>query len=124
MVDPIADFLTRIRNAQMAGQTQVTIPHSTLKHQIAEVMKKNKFLEGVNIDETGKFKTLVLDLPAKKITLTRVSKPGQRIYTGAGEIRKVLNGFGIAVVSTSRGVMTGYEARHQSVGGEILCEVS
>ena len=124
MVDPISDFLTRIRNAQMAGQTEVVIPYSTLKAQIAEVMKKNRFLGGVAIDESGKFKQLKLTLPEKTLTLTRVSKPGQRIYAGQGDLRKVLNGLGIAVVSTSRGVMTGYEARHQNVGGEVLCEIS
>ena len=124
MVDPIADFLTRIRNAQMAGQAEVTIPFSTLKAQVAQVMLKNKFLDGVVTDESGKFKTLVLTLPAKKLSLRRVSKPGQRIYTGKEDLRKVLNGLGIAIVSTSRGVMTGYEARHQGVGGEVLCEIS
>jgi len=124
MVDPIADFLTRIRNAQMAGQAQVTIPYSTLKEQIAQVMLKNKFLDGVNADESGKFKTLVLTLPEKTLTLSRISKSGQRIYSGKDDLRKVLNGLGIAVVSTSRGVMTGYEARHQGVGGEVICEIS
>ena len=124
MVDPIADFLTRIRNAQMAGQATVTIPYSTLKEQIANVMQKNKFLDGVATDESGKFKVLVLTLPEKKLTLDRISKSGQRIYAGKDDLRKVLNGLGIAVVSTSRGVMTGYEARHQGVGGEVLCEIS
>jgi len=124
MVDPISDFLTRIRNAQMAGQTEVIIPFSTLKQQIANVMLKNRFLAGVDVDESGKFKMLKLSLPEKTLTLTRVSKPGQRIYAGQADLRKVLNGLGIAVVSTSRGVMTGYEARHQNVGGEILCEIS
>lgn len=125
MVDPIADFLTRIRNAQMAGQREVTIPYSVLKDQIAQVMHKNKFLDGVKTDESGKFKTLVLTLPAEKtISLKRVSKSGQRIYSGKDDLRKVLNGLGISIVSTSRGVMTGYEARNQGVGGEVLCEVS
>lgn len=125
MVDPIADFLTRIRNAQMAGQREVTIPYSVLKDQIAQVMHKNKFLDDVKTDESGKFKTLVLTLPAEKtISLKRVSKSGQRIYSGKDDLRKVLNGLGISIVSTSRGVMTGYEARNQGVGGEVLCEVS
>lgn len=124
MVDPIADFLTRIRNAQMAGQSEVTIPYSTLKEQIAQVMHKNKFLEGMKTDDSGKFKTLVLDLPAKKLSLQRVSKSGQRIYAGKDDLRKVLNGLGVAIVSTSQGVMTGYEARNQGVGGEVLCEIS
>ncbi len=124
MVDPISDFLTRIRNAQMAGLREVTVPYSVLKDQIAQVMKKNKFLDAVTVDESGKFKQLVLTLPEKSLSLKRVSKPGQRIYAGSDDLRKVLNGLGIAIVSTSKGVMTGYEARHQGVGGEVLCEVS
>ena len=124
MTDPIADFLTRIRNAQMAGNAQVRIPHSNEKEAIANVMKRNDFLSGVSVDESGDFKELVLDLPEQSLTLKRISKPGQRIYTASSDIRKVENGFGIAIVSTSAGVMTGYEARKQNVGGEILCEVS
>ena len=126
MVDPIADFLTRIRNAQMAGQSEVAVPYSKLKEQMAQVMLKNKFLEAVTTAEVeGKnFKNLVLTLPAKTLTLKRVSKPGQRIYVGSQEIRRVLNGLGIAIVSTSKGVITGYEARTLGVGGELLCEVS
>ncbi len=124
MVDPIADFLTRIRNAQMAGQDRVSIPFSTKKEAIAQVMLKNKFLAGVSTDDTGKFKELVVELPEKVLTLKRVSKSGQRIYRGNQDIRKVLNGLGIAVVSTSQGVMTGYEAKSKGIGGEILCEIS
>ena len=126
MVDPIADFLTRIRNAQMAGCSEVSVPYSKLKEQMAQVMLKNKFLQAVTTAdvEGTKFKNLVLTLPAKTLTLKRVSKPGQRIYAGSGDIRRVLNGLGIAIVSTSKGVITGYEARALGIGGEILCEVS
>jgi len=126
MVDPIADFLTRIRNAQMAGKTEVEVPYSKLKEQMARVMMKNKFLVSIDVkDVEGKvFKNLVLGLPEKALTLKRVSKPGQRIYLGSQEIRRVLNGLGIAIVSTSKGVITGYEARTLGVGGELLCEVS
>lgn len=124
MTDPIADFLTRIRNAQMAGNSQVRIPHSSVKEGIANVMKKNDLLDKVAVEGEGKEKALVLDLPERQLSLKRVSKPGQRIYTPASEIRKVENGFGIAVVSTSKGIMTGYEARQQNVGGELLCEIS
>ena len=123
MVDPIADFLTRIRNAQMARQSTVTIPYSKIKHQIAEVMKKNNFLVSVKKDESGKFSALELELPEKKLTLSRISKCGQRLYTKAVDIQKVLNGLGIAIVSTSQGVMTGYEARAKNIGGELLCEI-
>jgi small subunit ribosomal protein S8 len=126
MVDPIADFLTRIRNAQMAGQSEVQVPYSKLKEQMARVMMKNKFLASVETQAVeGKvFKNLVLGLPEKTLTLKRVSKPGQRIYVGSQEVRRVLNGLGIAIVSTSKGVITGYEARVLGVGGELLCEVS
>jgi len=124
MIDPIADFLARIRNAQMARQDSVRIPYSRVKHEIAKVMKKNDFLENVEKDEAGKFPELVLTLPQEKLTLRRVSRCGQRIYTKSGDIRKVLNGFGISVVSTSQGIMTGYEARSKNLGGEVLCEVS
>ena len=124
MTDPIADFLTRIRNAQMAGNAQVSIPHSKEKEAIANVMVKNKFLEKVAVEGEVKDKVLILTLPERTLSLTRVSKPGQRIYKGSQDIRKVENGFGIAIVSTSQGIMTGYEARSQNIGGELLCEVS
>lgn len=126
MVDPIADFLTRIRNAQMAGQSQVKVPYSKLKEQMARVMLRNKFLASIDLEavEGKACKNLVLGLPAKTLTLKRVSKPGQRIYVGSQEVRRVLNGLGIAIVSTSKGVITGYEARTLGVGGELLCEVS
>ena len=124
MVDPIADFLTRIRNAQMARKTSITLPYSAQKEAIAQVMKKNNFLLSVTKDTSGKFPQLVLALPAKKLTLSRVSKCGQRIYTGAEGIKKVCNGFGIAIVSTSQGMMTGYEARAKNIGGELICEIS
>ncbi len=124
MVDPIADFLTRIRNAQMARKSDVVMPYSQQKEAIAKVMKKNEFLTSVKKDDSGKFPELVLELPEKTLTLTRVSKCGQRIYTKADEIQKVCNGFGIAVVSTSQGMMTGYEARAKNIGGELICEIS
>ncbi len=124
MVDPIADFLTRVRNAQMARLTTVELPYSRIKHEIANVMLKNKFLTSVEKSEAGKFPTLVVALPEKKIELKRVSKCGQRIYTSADTIWKVKNGFGISIISTSQGVMTGYEARAKKIGGEVLCEVA
>lgn len=124
MTDPIADFLTRIRNAQMANNKVVHIPYSREKEAIAQVMKKNKFLEDVQKDTSGTHPQLVVTLVEKKLNLQRVSRPGQRIYQGAQEIRKVNNGFGICIISTSRGVISGYEARAQNVGGEVLCEIS
>lgn len=124
MTDPIADFLTQIRNAQLARQSFVEIPYSKMKEQIAQVMKKNSFLESVKTEKQGKFQILKLELPSKKLNLTRISRCGQRIYVGAGDIKKVLNGFGIAVLSTSQGIMTGYEAHSKHIGGELLCEIS
>lgn len=124
MTDPIADFLTQIRNAQMANNAVATIPYSKMKESVAKVMLKNDFLKSLKKDTTGKFPMLVLTLPEKKLTLKRVSKPGQRSYTGFDTIRKVLNGLGIAIVSTSKGVMTGYEARALKIGGEFICTVS
>jgi len=124
MTDPIADFLTRIRNAQMARRDVVELPFSKLKFEIAKVMLKNEFLKDVKKDESGKFPVLRCELPERTITLKRVSRPGQRIYTESDKIRKILNGFGISIISTSKGVMTGYEARSLKIGGEVLCEVS
>ena len=123
-VDTIADFLTRIRNAQGARRDAVTTPYSKANHRIAEVMKKNELLADVSVDKSGKFPELVLTFNDKTLELKRVSKCGQRIYTKADDIRKVKNGFGIAVVSTSQGIMTGYEARSKNIGGELLCEIS
>lgn len=124
MVDPIADFLTRIRNGQMARNSVVSAPYSKIKKAIADVMLKNKFLASVEVDKTGQFPVLkVTLLSGKRVSLKRVSKCGQRIYTGSQSLRKVLNGLGIAIVSTSKGVMTGYEARARNIGGEILCEI-
>ena len=126
MVDPIADFLTRIRNAQLASHSELSLPYSKTKHNIAKVMKKNKFLTSVEKkkDADGKFDILVVGLPEKKLTLKRVSRCGQRMYTSADKIRKVTSGYGIAVISTSKGMMTGYEARSLNIGGEYVCEVS
>ena len=124
--DPIADFLTRIRNAHMARRSTVIMPHSTLKEAIAKVMLKNNFLQAIEngIDTRG-FKTLICTLiPNKTLELKRISKPGQRIYIGSDQIRKVKNGYGIAILSTPKGVITGYEAKSLGVGGEYLCTIS
>ena len=108
----------------MSQNAFVQIPYSKEKEQIAKTLKKNEFIKDVKKDTSEKFPTLKLELADKKLTLTRISKPGQRIYKNAKDIRKVLNGFGIAIISTSNGIMTGYEARSQNIGGELLCEVS
>jgi len=124
MVDPIADFLTRIRNAQMARKSVVCTPYSTIKEGVAQVLVKNEFLKSVSIDKTGKFPVLQVELTEKPIQMKRVSKCGQRIYTPVKDIKKICSGFGISILSTPKGIMTGYEARAKNVGGEVLCEIS
>ncbi|MCF7905930.1 30S ribosomal protein S8 [Candidatus Gracilibacteria bacterium] len=124
MTDPIADFLARIRNAQMARKGTVRIPYSKAKEGIAQAMQKNNFLNKITVEKNEKFPILLLELPEKTLSLKRVSTCGQRIYTPAKEIRKVCNGFGISILSTSEGIMTGYEARTKNIGGEVLCEIS
>ena len=124
MVDPIADFLTRIRNAQMARKSVLQVPYSAMKEGIAQVMVKNEFLKSVSKDKTGKFPVLQVELVEKPLHMRRVSKCGQRIYTPAKDIKKTCSGFGISILSTSKGIMTGYEARSKNVGGEFLCEIS
>ena len=125
MTDPIADFLTQIRNAQMARKKVISIPYSKIKFDIAKTMEKNNFLKEVQKKKVGKFFEIEVSLlDEKKINLKRKSKPGQRSYTNSKNIRKVLNGLGISILSTSQGIMTGYEARSKNIGGELLCEIS
>lgn len=127
MTDPIADMLARIRNASLARLPVVQVPHSRLKESIARIMKREGYLADCAV-EGAKIKKLVLRLKyqgRKGIIegMKRVSKPGLRRYVGAQEIPRVLGGMGTAILSTSRGVMTGQEARKQNVGGEVLCYV-
>jgi len=129
IIDPIGDLLTRIRNAYMARIVEVKLPHSKLKADIARILKKNKYIADFEIiDEWNNKKSISLTLNDVRITkyvptLSRISKPGQRIYIWAKDIRKSRNGQGIYIVSTPKGVVTGYEARSLNVGGELLCEV-
>jgi len=126
MVDPIADMLNRIRNAQMAGKPEVSIPFSNLKFNIAEIMEKNKFID--KAEKKGRKRSIDIILkydnkmPAIS-SLKKVSKPGQRIYLSFKEIKPVRDGYGIAIISTSKGLITDKEARKQKLGGEVLCEV-
>ncbi len=127
MTDPIADMLTRIRNASMVKKSEVTVSYSNIKMAIAQTLVKEGYLEKV---EKTKDKipqlliTLKYDGREPVIhSLKRVSKPGQRRYVKSGEIGKVLNGFGISVLSTPRGIMTNWEALRDKVGGEVICEV-
>jgi len=122
--DPIADLLTRIRNASMARHESTTVPASKMKKQILDVLKEKDLIRGFSeTNEAGPQKTVTIKLvPGKRVSLKRVSKPGQRIYKRADEIFPVLRGYGFSVISTSQGIMTGAEARKKGIGGEIICE--
>lgn len=129
MTDPVSDFLTRLRNASKAGLTQCVSPHSKLKESLAAILKSEGYVSGVSTsaDERG-HKTLVVQLKyvdnAPAITnLTRVSTPGRRLYFTYTEIPRVLNGLGISILSTSKGLLKDQDARRQKVGGELLCNV-
>jgi small subunit ribosomal protein S8 len=133
MTDPIADMLVRIRNAQMVGHVEVSMPASKLKASIAKVLKDEGYIEDFAIREKSGDDSIKKELAiglkyyaGKPVIerLERVSKPGLRVYKGRDDIPKVLNGLGVAILSTSRGVMTDRKARADGVGGEILCIVA
>jgi small subunit ribosomal protein S8 len=129
MSDPIADMLTRIRNAQMVGHREVMMPASKLKSSIASVLKDEGYIEDfAQRDKDGKSELVVsLKYYAGRPViekLERISKPGLRVYKGRDNLPKVMNGLGIAILSTSRGVMTDTKARATGVGGEVLCIVA
>ena len=126
--DPIADLLTRIRNAAMVGKTEIRVPTSKLKKVVAEQLAKNNYLAGVKLEDGKPRGTLVVTLAKDgencPITeIARVSKPGRRVYVAASDIPKVKQGRGIVLISTSKGVMTGGEAVKQKLGGEVLLKV-
>jgi len=129
MTDPIADMLTRIRNGQMAEKNGVTMPSSKLKEAIARVLKDEGYIESYTVRKNGA--KIELDIALKYYAgrpviekIERVSRPGLRIYRGTQDIPKVMNGLGVAIVSTPKGVMTDRKARSINVGGEILCVVA
>jgi small subunit ribosomal protein S8 len=133
--DPIADMLTRIRNAVMTGHTTVALPNSKIKVAIAQILKDEGYISGYEVVEDSKCPAQkVLRLRLKYIGerrerhsvitgLERISRPGNRVYTGKKEVPWVLSGMGIAIISTPKGVMTGQRARQLGVGGEIICKV-
>ncbi|WP_440897181.1 30S ribosomal protein S8 [Amphibacillus sp. Q70] len=129
MTDPIADMLTRIRNANMARHEKLELPASTLKKQIAEILKREGFVRDYEFVEDNKQGVLRIFLKygvndQRVITgLKKISKPGLRVYAKADELPRVLNGLGIAIVSTSKGVLSDKEAREQTIGGEVLAYV-
>ena len=126
--DPIADLLTRIRNAKMVGKTEIRVPSSKLKKVVAEQLQKNGYLTKVAVEEAKPRDILVVTIndPSENSTIheiTRVSKPGRRVYVAAADIPKVKSGRGLVLVSTSKGVMTGQEAVKNKLGGEVLLRV-
>lgn len=126
--DPIADLLTRIRNAAMVGKTEVRVPSSKLKKVVAEQLKKNNYLADVKVEAGKPRDTLVITInkPGENSTIneiTRMSKPGRRVYVAAADIPRVKSGRGMVLVSTSKGVITGHEAVKQRLGGELLLKV-
>ena len=129
ITDPIADMLTRIRNANSAKHETVDIPASNMKKAIAEILNEEGYIKGYQIIEDGKQGVIRITLkygPAKERVISglkRVSKPGLRIYAGAEDLPRVLKGLGTAIISTSKGVITDKAARKENIGGEVLCYI-
>lgn len=126
--DPIADMLTRLRNAGRAGDPQLQLPHSRLKSDIARVLKREGYIEDFKVNKDGGKINLQITLKGKRESsalagLKRVSTPGRRKYVGARDIPRVLGGMGICILSTSSGILTGHEAKKKNVGGEVLCNI-
>ncbi len=129
MTDPIADMLTRIRNANMVLHETVEIPSSKLKVELAKLLKAEGYITNYEVKESGKFKVLVITLKYDEkhkpviSKLERISKPGLRNYCKAKNLPKVLGGMGVAIVSTSKGLLTDRKARKENIGGEVLCYI-
>jgi len=128
MTDPITDMLNQIKNAEAVGKTEVLIPHSKLKNEIANLLSKEGFVGEVKKAAKGDIKGLKITLKYNNeipaiAGFKRVSKPGQRIYQGVADIKKVHGGYGMSIISTSKGLMTNKEARYKKMGGEVICQV-
>jgi small subunit ribosomal protein S8 len=126
--DPIADMLTRIRNAIAVRKSEVSLPHSNIKESVARLLQANNFIDGVSVSEASVGKTLTVrindDSSNARITeIVRLSKPGRRYYVNAREIPVVKRGRGVVILSTSKGLMTGDQAKTERVGGELICKV-
>lgn len=126
--DPIADFLTRLRNASSARQHEFTVPYSKIKSEIARILKAEGYITDFELDKTGthpaiKVKPKFVNKTPVLVGIRRISRPGLRRYVGSQDIPRVLGGMGIAVLSTSKGILTGQEARKQKLGGELLAYV-
>lgn len=126
VTDPIGDLLTRMRNAQKAGRTSCAVPMSRLRMELLNVLKREGWI--ADAQTTGEVPKLQIDVtfvPGKTLTLKRMSKPGRRTYVSVDELKNpVLHGFGIAVLTTSKGILTDAQARKENVGGELLCTIS
>ena len=129
VTDPIADMLTRIRNALTAKHTEVLIPASKTKNTIAQILVSEGYINSADLVDTGSYKSLKINLkygPNNERViqgLKRISKPGLRVYANAEDLPRVLNGLGIAIISTNKGIMTDKQAREQNVGGEVLAYI-
>jgi small subunit ribosomal protein S8 len=129
VTDPIADLLTRIRNAQAARHTVVEMPHSKMKAEVARILKEEGYIRNLKVVEGKPFSTIKILLKYNEdgtpliLGLERLSKPGRRVYSGKDKIQSVYSGLGISILSTSRGILTGQASRELGVGGEVLCRV-
>jgi small subunit ribosomal protein S8 len=129
MTDPIADMLTRIRNANLAYKDEVEVPASRLKEEIARVLAREGYVKGYRLEGEEPKRRIVIEMkygPDRERTITgvqRVSRPGRRVYADRGRLPRVLGGLGIAILSTSNGLMTDRQAARRGVGGEVLCQV-
>ncbi len=131
MTDPIADFLTRIRNAQMVSHEELSLPSSRAKAEIASLLKEQGYINGFNVSPNAKGAGELLNIKLRYdeqrrpalAGLKRISKPGRRVYVGSQEIPRVMGGMGTSIVSTSSGLMTGHQAKKQGLGGELWAEV-
>lgn len=124
IIDPISDMLTRIRNAYKVGNTEVSFGISKIKLAILDILRKNHYIESYNVKDGQVIVTLYYPNESPAITaIERVSRPGRRIYIKSDEIPNVLSGHGIAIISTSKGIMTGEEAKKVKIGGEYICRV-
>ena len=129
MTDPVADLLTRLRNASMSYKDEITVPSSSLKERIAEILAREGYLADTAVQGEGKDRSITVRLkygPNRERTITglkRVSRPGRRVFAGRGDIPRVRGGLGIAILSTSQGLMTDRQAKKQGIGGEVLAYV-
>lgn len=127
MTDPIADMLARIKNAQAVGKDEVSFPNSRIKRALLDVLRDEGYISGYSVNPNGRDITMRIKYYASRPvieTLQRVSRPGLRKYVSAKKLGRVQNGLGVAIISTSRGLMSDHQAREQGLGGEVMCEVS